>query len=247
LDARHGENVWWWQAGRRADDRTTQHTSKRPTRRSVRRSDGGRQLRRLQGTAQRDGDGVVRGHEYYFAVYEFNGATTPNTGRATNRWRAATPCRRNGEQASSVYVTGTNETTLTGITLTDGNGASRLVLAKAAGAVDAFPTDGMGYTNSATFGSGTQIGTGNYVVHAGSGPLATLSGLSRDVVYHFRVFEFNGSGVTANYNTNSAAGNPPVRRRWRARGIQPHGFDPSAIGTNGFTVSWTKGTTGTNT
>ena len=189
------------------------------------------------------------GTEYYFAVYEFNGATTPNY-RTSDEPVASryTVSAEPATQASSVFVAGTNETTLTGINWTDGNGASRLVLAKAGGAVDAFPTDGLGYTNSATFGSGTQIGTGNYVVHAGSGPLATLSGLSRDVVYHFRVFEFNGSGVTANYNTNAAAGNPASSTTMAGTpGSNPTDLTLSAIGTNGFTVAWTKGTTGTNT
>ncbi len=134
------------------------------------------------------------GTEYYFAVYEFNGVTTPNYRTSdepvSNRYTlVAEPTT----QASSITISGVNEVSLTGINWTDGDGASRLLVVKAGSAVDSFPADGATYSASATFGSGTEIGTGNYVVHDGSGPLATLSGLTRDTVYHFRVFEYNGS------------------------------------------------------
>jgi autotransporter-associated beta strand protein len=193
--------------------------------------------------------GLSTATEYYFAVYEFNGAATPNYRThdepVSNRFTlAAEPTT----QASSILITGTNEVTLTGINWTDGNGASRIVVAKAGAAVDSFPVDGAAYTANAAFGSGTQIGTGNFVVHAGSGPLATLSGLTRDVVYHFRVFEFNGSGQTANYLTSAASGNPANSTTMAANPTTAAtDLAISAIGTNGFTVSWTKGTLGTNT
>ena len=193
--------------------------------------------------------GLTAGTEYYFAVYEFNGADTPNY--RTNDEPVASRYTLMAEpttQANSIYVTGTNEVTLTGINWTDGNGSGRLVVVKAGAAVDSFPVDGAGYTANATFGSGTQIGTGNYVVHAGSGPLATLSGLSRDTAYHIRVFEFNGSGATANYLASSAPANPiSLKTMAVTPDGNPTGLTVSAIGSNALTVSWTKGTTGTNT
>ena len=193
--------------------------------------------------------GLSAATEYYFAVYEFNGTTSPNYRTSdepvSNKYTlAAEPAT----QATSITVSGVNEVTLTGINWTDGNGAGRIVVAKAGSAVDSFPVDATAYTANATFGSGTQIGTGNYVVHAGSGPLATLSGLSRDTVYHFRVFEFNGSSATANYNTNSAAGNPASQTTMAVNpGAAASNLTLTAVGTNQFTVTWDKGTTGTNT
>ena len=193
--------------------------------------------------------GLSAATEYYFAVYEFNGTTSPNYRTSdepvSNKYTlAAEPAT----QATSITVSGVNEVTLTGINWTDGSGASRLVVAKAGSAVDSFPVDATAYTANAAFGSGTQIGTGNYVVHAGSGPLATLSGLSRDVVYHFRVFEFNGTGATANYNTNSASGNPASQTTMAVNpGAAASNLTLTAVGTNQFTVTWDKGTTGTNT
>ena len=193
--------------------------------------------------------GLSANTAYYFSVYEFNGATTPNY-RTSDEPTASrsTLTAEPATQATGLYVTGTNKVTLTGLNWTDGNGSGRLIVAKAGGVVDGFPVDGTGYTNSATFGSGTQIGSGNYVVAAGTAPLATLSGLNPDVVYHFRAFEFNGSGLTANYLTNSAAGNPASSTTLAEDpGSAASGLIITAIGSNQFTVSWTKGTTGTNT
>ena len=185
------------------------------------------------------------GTEYTFAVYEFNGVDTPNY-RTSDEPTAtrATLVAQPTTQASGISVGTVNIASLAGITWTDGNGASRLVVVKAGGAVDAFPADGASYTANAAFGSGTQIGTGNYVVHAGSGPLASLSSLTADVIYHFRVFEFNGTlGTTANFLTDAATGNPISQTT--------KGADPGAtvasdlaanpIGTTTATLNWTLG------
>ncbi len=191
------------------------------------------------------------GTEYTFAVYEFNGTDTPNY-RTSDEPTASrtTLVAEPTTQASGIVIAGTNEVSLTGISWTDGNGAGRLVVAKAGSAVDSFPVDGADYTASATFGSGTEIGTGNYVMHAGSGPFDTAgSSLTRDTVYYFRVFEYNGTlGTTVNFLTNTAADNPISQTTMAGTpGSNPTGLDITDIGTNGFTVAWTKGTTGTNT
>jgi len=88
---------------------------------------------------------------------------------------------------------------------TSGNGADRLVLGKSGSAVDSNPSDGTGYTANSAFGSGTQVGTGNFVVYGGSGNSVTVTGLSSSTTYHFAVYEYNGSGSTANYLTTSPA------------------------------------------
>ncbi|MGD9613439.1 MAG: beta strand repeat-containing protein, partial [Kiritimatiellia bacterium] len=189
------------------------------------------------------------GTEYTFAVYEFSGDATPNY-RTSDEPTASrtTLVAEPTTQASGISVGTVNEVSLADVTWTDGNGAGRLVVVKAGGAVDGFPVDGTTYTANAAFGSGTEIGSGNFVVHSGSGPLATLSGLTRDVVYHFRVFEFNGSGGSENYLTGAVAGNPTNQTTLAATpGSNPTDLTVSPIGTNGFTVTWTQGTTGTNT
>jgi len=46
---------------------------------------------------------------------------------------------------------------------------------------------------------------GNFVVYAGTGNSVTVTNLQPSTTYHFAVFEFNGSGATADYLTNDPA------------------------------------------
>jgi len=94
------------------------------------------------------------------------------------------------------------------ISWTSGNGAQRLVLARAGAAVSGNPVDGNDYSASGVFGSGDQIGSGNYVVYEGSGTSFSLSGLTASTTYNIRVYEFNNSGANTRYNINSATSNP---------------------------------------
>src|SRR5690606_19249098 len=54
-------------------------------------------------------------------------------------------------------------------------------------------------------GSGSEIGSGNFVVHAGTTNTVTVTGLTRDTLYYFDVYEFNLAGfrylTTINTNT----------------------------------------------
>lgn len=94
---------------------------------------------------------------------------------------------------------------------TRGNGDNLLVVARAGSAVNADPTSGTGYTANAAFGSGSQIGTGNYVVYNGTGTSVNLTGLASNTTYHFAIYEYNNTGtcynlteLTGNFTTNPA-------------------------------------------
>lgn len=193
--------------------------------------------------------GLSAATEYYFAVYEFNGDTTPayrtSDAPVASRFTLAT---EPSTQASGITISNPIEVSMTGFNWTDGNGTSRLLVMKAGGPVDSFPLDGTGYTHSTNFGSGSQIGTGNYVVWSGAGQPDRISSLTRDVVYHFRLFEFNGSGATANYNTNTASGNPISQTTMASIPTgSPTDLTIISVTSNQFTISWTKGVNGTNT
>ena len=86
-----------------------------------------------------------------------------------------------------------------------GNGAKCIVLVSASSAVSSDPVDGTTYTASTTFGSGTQIGVGNYVVYLGTGTNITLTGLSSSTAYYVAVYELNGAGGSENYLTVAPA------------------------------------------
>ncbi|HET9426321.1 MAG TPA: hypothetical protein VFO55_13210, partial [Gemmatimonadaceae bacterium] len=49
------------------------------------------------------------------------------------------------------------------------------------------------------FGSGTDLGTSEFVVYAGTGNSVTVTGLSAATTYHVAIYEFNGGGGSENY------------------------------------------------
>ena len=91
------------------------------------------------------------------------------------------------------------------VNFTSGQGAKRIVVARAGGAVNSVAVDGSTYTANAQFGSGSQIGTGNYVVYAGTGNTVNLTGLTSGVSYGFAVFEYNDNNQSGaeNYRTST--------------------------------------------
>lgn len=147
-------------------------------------------------------------------------------------------------QASNIVFTPTASILSTSMTLnwTNGNGARRIIVGRAGGAVTHDPVDGTGYTASTVFGSGseTSAATGNYVVFDGStaGPI-TVTGLLPSTNYYFRVYEYNGTGSSANYNTASATQNP---NNQSTRPSTPAtGINFTNVAHNSMTVNWTNG------
>lgn len=157
--------------------------------------------------------GLSAGTQYYFTIIPFNWdgshaqtynyrtvATIPSANATTYAAEPAT-------QASSIALSSRTKSSLS-ISWTSGDGANRMVLVREAAAVNSDPVDATAYTANAAFGSGSQIGTGNYVVYGGSGSSVTITGLKTNTAYYIRVYEYNGSGGTLNYLTSTATGNP---------------------------------------
>jgi hypothetical protein len=90
-----------------------------------------------------------------------------------------------------------------------GNGARRILLARLATAVNSDPVDGTTYTANANFGSGSQIGVGNYVVYDGTLNTQLVTGLTAGATYHFAIYEYNDGGVAGaeNYLVPGGVGN----------------------------------------
>lgn len=107
-------------------------------------------------------------------------------------------------QCSSASVTA--GTTTMNVSWTAGNGTNSLVVVRQANAVNGSPVDGTTYADgSGVFASGTQIGTGNYVVYKGTGNNVTVTGLTSGVTYYVAVYSFNGNAASENYLTTSPA------------------------------------------
>lgn len=100
----------------------------------------------------------------------------------------STPPTTQASNLSSINVQ-TDQITLN---WTRGNGDKVLVIAHLGTAVDALITSNS-FSASPEFGSGTQLGTGNYVIYNGSNNAVTLTGLIPGSTYYFALYEYNST------------------------------------------------------
>lgn len=148
---------------------------------------------------------------YYVKIYEYNTSDCYLTTGTGNTGSANTLCAEPTTQASAITFSSVTASSMT-VNWTRGGtpGDGVIVLAKSGSAVDADPTDATTYTANAAFGSGTQVGTGNYVVFLGSGTNVNVTGLTASTTYHFSVYEKNCTGSTSNYYITTPATNSQV-------------------------------------
>ena len=83
-----------------------------------------------------------------------------------------------------------------------GAGANRIIIGKKASAVTAVPTNGTDYLDNGSFGAGTPIAPGEFVVYDGPATGATTYNLEPNTTYYFSVFEYNGTGSNILYLTS---------------------------------------------
>ena len=106
-------------------------------------------------------------------------------------------------QSSSIVFNNTycNRTDLSW-TVGDGNG--RIVIARKGQPVTASPTNNTYYIARDTFGdAASEISAGQFVVYNGDENSLIVYGLESNTVYHFAVFEYNGSGSIFSYLTTN--------------------------------------------
>ncbi|HRI29890.1 MAG TPA: hypothetical protein PLI74_00020 [Candidatus Kapabacteria bacterium] len=188
-------------------------------------------------------NGLTPGQTYYFAVYEYNG-----TGAATNYYLTSAPVEFTTTKfaeptiaATGLTVTNPTTTSQT-VSWTNGNGSRRLVVARMAAALTGTeePADNTGYTANAAFGtSGTDLGNG-FVVYNGTGNSFTVTNLAPNVIYYYRVYEYNGLDASANYLLTS----PPNANRTTLQvepATQASNLTFSSVTTSATTISWTNG------
>lgn len=141
---------------------------------------------------------------YYYVVITFNG-----TGEAANYLLSDSAAGSQitlqdaPDTAASNLLISQVTTSSMKLSWTNGDGDNRVVVARAVSAVSSDPVDGVTYSASATFGSGTALGSG-YIVYNGSADSFTVTGLSQDTVYHFAVYEYNGTAGGQNYIASAA-------------------------------------------
>jgi len=147
---------------------------------------------------------------YTYQIYSYAG-----TGCETNYLQAApatgsfttAPC----QLALAPIASATNLTaTLTGtssatFTWQAGNGTGRLLVLRAGQVPATAPTSGTSYTGSPTFGGGTALAPGEYVVYSGVGTSVTVSNLPTGQTVYAAVYEYNGTGCATAYRTATPA------------------------------------------
>jgi len=129
---------------------------------------------------------------YYFKIFEFDG-TGVNASYLTASFGAVTASTAvtPAVQAGNIAVSNGNASSLN-LSITAGNGRARLVVARQGAAVNASPQNFIAYNANGNFGSGQDLGNGNFVVRTGADEYATIQNLLPNTVYHFAVFEYNG-------------------------------------------------------
>jgi len=143
-------------------------------------------------------------------------------------------------QATNIAFSSLAQTQMA-VSWTHGNGDNVLVVAHQGSPVSSNPVDGTGYNANAAFGSGTQIGTGNYVVYKGTGINVTVTGLTANTTYHFRAYEFNNT-ISQRYNTSEATNNPNNKTTLPDAPVAPVATDATFITETGFSANWNAAT-----
>lgn len=97
-----------------------------------------------------------------------------------------------GTQASNVTMTNITTTSIK-VNWTSGSGVYEIVVMRPASSSNVLPVNGNmpSYTASSNYGSGTNLGSSNYVVYKSSGTSVTVTGLTPGVNYEAVVYSYN--------------------------------------------------------
>lgn len=125
----------------------------------------------------------------------------------------ASSCTPPSTQASNFSATNITATTMD-VNWTSGSDVNTLVVARQGSAVNADPSNGIDYTANSAFGSGQEIGTGNFVVYKGTSTTAPVTNLISNTTYHYAIYSYEPTNKC--YNLTELTGNattlssPPI-------------------------------------
>lgn len=131
------------------------------------------------------------------------------------------------------------QTTRTSLSFSPGNGTGRLVVASTS-PITSLPVLGTVYNANATFGTGSDLGGGNFVVYAGVGDSLTVTGLQNTTKYYFAVFEYAVSNDTIKYQLQQPYSDSMTTLS-PAPTLAPSNIQFSHVGTTSLTISCTAG------
>ena len=141
---------------------------------------------------------LSEGSQLYYRGYAANSAGTSYSADAIIYTEPIQP------STLSFTAVGSTGMTVNWTPVSSGNAKNVIVVLKAGAAVSSDPLDGTSYTANAAFGSGSQIGTQNYVVYKGTGASIAITGLTSGTTYYAKVYAYAaGAAGTENYNVTS--------------------------------------------
>ncbi|EPR70575.1 CARDB domain-containing protein [Cyclobacterium qasimii] len=184
--------------------------------------------------------GLSPNNTYHFEIFEYTGSSTGRQylkpGTKSSQTTGAAPTI----PSSNFSV---NNANLDGdrfyYSFTKGNGARRVVIAKKGSPVTFLPEDKQVYTGSTTFGSGTEVSPGEFVIYEGTSNGSWLYGLEPSTEYHIAVFEYNGTGEETYYLKDPyMAAN---KETLSAPSVQSNNAFTSSRSNTSINISWTRG------
>jgi len=155
-------------------------------------------------------------------------------------------------QATNLTLASITDNSIT-IGWTRGKGNSVLVVARKANAVYQLPENGISYLANANFGSGSQIGNGNYVVYNGSDTSVNISSLLSGTTYSFDIYEYSltsncylAPALTSQTKTTGTTTIAyPFEAKWTWQNPLPQGNRLFSIKYISSTEGWSVGEHGT--
>ncbi|MBE9466928.1 MAG: fibronectin type III domain-containing protein [Bacteroidetes bacterium] len=145
-------------------------------------------------------------------------------------------------QANTITFSSIDYTSMT-VSWTRGNGDNCVVLAHASAPVDADPVNANEYSPNSAFGTGDEIGTGNYVIYNGSGNSIAITNLNAETTYYYEIFEYNNSDTNIKYLIDGGGSfNPNSRSTLKnAPSTQASNITFSNVDSENLTLNWTRG------
>jgi hypothetical protein len=182
--------------------------------------------------------GLQQGGEYHFALFESNGLNGPVYQTNNPAIASAETSSRPTIPASNLTFTSIEGNSMR-ISFNRGDGAGRIIIARAGSAVTAQPADGVIYSANQNFGQGDEIAPGQFVLYSGSANSVDIQNLLPANIYYFSVFEYSGSGSNRQYLLSSfLSGN---RSTVGSPTISTSDLQVSAETNNAISLQWTNG------
>lgn len=159
---------------------------------------------------------------YFFKIFEYDG-TGSNTAYLTASFASVSgvTATRPSIQATNIAASDITPGSIR-LQLTPGNGRARLIIGRKNAPVNVTPAEFTAYTANSDFGSGQDLGNGNFALGSTTESLITFHNLEASSTYHFAVFEYNGFNQplylspAATFSATTLAALPVKLTKWEA-------------------------------